>query len=115
MYFTLEEQRLTDSQGEAGFFVCWTIREAVAKATGKGLAGALALAGDWIVSAQNTTRMPDIEGRRWVVGHRSSGSLHLALAWQPTEAPNDDEHRQMANELDLAARNLSVQIDRHTD
>jgi 4'-phosphopantetheinyl transferase len=113
MYFTLEEQHLTDSQGEAGFFACWTLREAVAKATGKGLAGALAITGDWIVPAQNTTRVLAIEGRTWIVGHRSSGPLHLAMAWQPTAELHDNEHRQMANELDVAASNLNDVIGRH--
>jgi len=81
-YFSAAEIRWVAAEGEAAFLACWTMREAVAKLTGGGLAAALALDGAALLAGRNgMCRF----GAGWV-GHWDWGGGHLALAW--SEAPD---------------------------
>jgi phosphopantetheinyl transferase len=80
-YFSRAEQAAVEHDGEPAFLAFWTLREAVAKLGGDGLAAALAVDGDAVVSGRNGV----CRDRGWVAVHRQSSGFHLACAWQPAK------------------------------
>jgi len=75
-YFSAAESRLVAAEGEAALLALWTMREAIAKASGGGLAHALSLDGTALIAGRNGHC--HLEG--WRVAHRDLGGAHLAVA-----------------------------------
>ncbi|MEO0034499.1 MAG: hypothetical protein RLZZ501_522 [Pseudomonadota bacterium] len=73
------EIALVAAEGEPALLALWTMREALAKAGGGGLAAALAADGAALIAGRDgLCRLGP-----WRVGHRALGAAHLALAWRP--------------------------------
>jgi len=100
-----ECQAVAANGGDA-FLTSWVLREAMAKAEGTGLAGALALPGDWIAGVHDATRIVTVNDRRWIVAHRAHGDLHLAIAWLPGRLV-DGWAQHVDGEIDRAMRDLA--------
>jgi phosphopantetheinyl transferase len=82
-YFSQAECRVVAAEGEPALLAFWTMREAIAKALGGGLAQALALDGTGLVGGRNgSCREDDL----WAVAHQDCGDVHLAVAWSVAAA-----------------------------
>jgi phosphopantetheinyl transferase len=88
-----EELRAVARDGEAAFLAFWTLREAVAKLGGDGLAAALALDGATIVAGRNGS----CGAHGWLAAHRRLDGADLAIAWTPTRFHQDAE--KLLNEI----------------
>jgi phosphopantetheinyl transferase len=82
-YFSHEEQRAVAAEGEDAFLAFWTLREAMAKADGGGMAFALGLDGADLATSRNGAVLLHRKGQRWVIAHRGGADFHLAVAWAP--------------------------------
>jgi phosphopantetheinyl transferase len=81
-YFTSIERQLVKDWGAEGFLALWTLREAWAKAQGRGLELALGLDGAPLIAAVGgQARLGD-----WCLLHQRREGLHLALAAQGIDA-----------------------------
>lgn len=76
-YLSEAERRAVAAEGEAALLAFWTMREAVAKLGGGGLAEALSLDGTGLAEGRNGTCRSD----SWVLAHRDFGPIHMAVAW----------------------------------
>jgi phosphopantetheinyl transferase len=78
-----ERERARDT-GSAGFYRIWTLREAIAKATGEGLALATDCRDRVDQGPEDGTWQMQIDARSWSLSHRtltcSGDMLHLAVA-----------------------------------
>lgn len=82
-FLSAPEQAAVGREGEAALLAFWTLREAVAKALGGGLAEALGFDGTLLAGARDGARLFDLGGCRVAVAHVADPRLHLALAWVP--------------------------------
>ena len=85
-YFSAGEREAVTRGGDAAFLRCWTVREAVAKAEGTGLAGALRPGiGSMTVHGRPVWRVRH-GGATWHLGQRAIGTVTLAVALRPGPA-----------------------------
>jgi len=103
-YLSPEELCAVERDGEAAFLAFWTLREAVAKLGGDGLAAALALDGATIVAGRDGSCGAD----GWVAAHRRLDGADLAIAWAPGSVRNGAE--KLLNEIvdDMIAATLNL-------
>ncbi len=80
------ECRVVAAEGQPAFLAFWTMREAVSKLWGRGLAEALALDGSILPAGRNSRCAGLSQGRPWVMAHRQLGEVQLALAWAPPDS-----------------------------
>lgn len=81
------EVRAVERDGEAAFLAFWTLREAVAKLGGGGLAAALALDGAAILLGRDGS----CGAYGWAAAHRRLDGADLAIAWAPDLVHHDAE------------------------
>jgi len=75
-------------------FFQWTLREAIAKATGEGLSRALALHGAPLVAANGAPPAAiTVDGQNWLLASRRLGAVCMAVAWQPLPRAADPLRR----------------------
>lgn len=103
-YLSAKECRWIAAEGEDAFLAFWTMREAVAKAVGGGVALALALDGAALPGMRHGSGRITAAGRCWGLVHRHWGEFHLALAWSPAEGSADET--VMAEALNRACSNI---------
>lgn len=80
------ECRVVAAEGQPAFLAFWTMREAVSKLWGRGLAEALALDGSALPDGRNSLSFGQSQGHSWVMAHRQVGEVQLALAWAPPDS-----------------------------
>jgi phosphopantetheinyl transferase len=88
-YFSEVEIKAIDAEGETAFLSAWTLREAVAKAEGTGLTGAMNLDGACLMPARDRQHALTLEGEDWTLAHRHREALHLAVAWKSGQLSAD--------------------------
>lgn len=79
-YFSADERALAEARGEGGFLALWTLREAIGKAAGGGMARALSLDGVPLPSAVGDAARLSVDGTPCVVAQRGIGPVQLAVA-----------------------------------
>lgn len=98
-YLSAAERRAVAMDGEPALLAFWTMREAIAKLSGGGLAAALALDGAALPLGRNAC----CGGAEWVVAHRDCGAFQIAMAWSASPLP-DQAAAMLAAALDAALR-----------
>ncbi len=88
-YFSEAERKAVENEGETAFLSAWTLREAVAKADGAGLTGAMSLDGDRLIPARDRLHALTLDGASWTLAHRHRDVLHLAVAWKSGQLSAD--------------------------
>lgn len=88
-FFSPAECNAVAAEGERALLAFWTMREAVAKLSGEGLAAALAQDGTMLISGRNSICFGQGKDLPWVLAHRDLGAYHLAVAWAPDPLPPD--------------------------
>jgi phosphopantetheinyl transferase len=86
-YLSPTELRAVAEEGEPALLAFWTMREAMAKLAHDGLAGALALDGAAFAKARNASCSGTRDGQPWVLAHRETARLHVAIAWTAEHLP----------------------------
>ena len=100
-YLSPAERTAVEREGEAALLAFWTLREAIGKALGTGLAAALAVDGDALAPARGTVAPVTLDGRDWLLGQRGFPHFSVALAWLPPDgAAGVDGLRELAAALD---------------
>jgi phosphopantetheinyl transferase len=99
--FSEPERKAVETDGNAAFLSSWTLREAVAKAEGTGLTGAMKLDGECLMPAFGRQYALTLAGESWAVGHRNRETLHLAIAWKINQ-PQVDALTLIEDELSKA-------------
>ncbi|WP_161539687.1 4'-phosphopantetheinyl transferase family protein [Paramagnetospirillum kuznetsovii] len=79
-FFSPEEQDLIEIEGPTAFYDFWTIREAIGKADGGGLAAAMAVNGAALMGARHQTSRLEMDGTCWSIHHSHRHGLSIALA-----------------------------------
>lgn len=104
-YFSPPERAAVAEGGQGVLLALWTMREALAKLSGGGVAAALAQDGAALISGRNATCRGHLGTVPWVLAHRDYGDIHMALAWSAPSLPAG-----AAAALSSALRELSVTI-----
>jgi phosphopantetheinyl transferase len=97
-YLSPQEAEWTAERGEPGFLALWTLREALAKGVGRGLAAELASqpAASILKAANTGAAQCRWEGRDWLLAACPAADFVLAAAWSPTvTAPARAKEHQM--------------------
>lgn len=110
-YFSHAERTLVKAMGEPAFLACWTMREAVVKATGDSLGEALALDGDLFLPAMAGAAAVQLNGSTWGVAHRDLDDAQLGLAWRPPSGASLSD-TEIVCEVLTACRNINSTLDR---
>ncbi len=84
-FFSRAEQEAVAQAGESALLAFWTMREAMAKLRGGGVAEALGLDGAQFPHGRNSS----CSGGDWALAHRSLGDVHIAIAWSAATLPPD--------------------------
>jgi phosphopantetheinyl transferase len=79
-FFTPEEQSLIAAEGQAAFYDIWTMREAIGKGKGDGIAAALAISGKPLIGARHQVSQINLDGRLWSMRHFHLHGLSIAQA-----------------------------------
>ena len=80
-WLSAAEQARVAAEGEAALLAFWTMREAIGKLSGDGLALALAVDGAALAAARDGVCQGANGTLAWTVAHGRREGLHLALAW----------------------------------
>jgi phosphopantetheinyl transferase len=75
------ERMAVAREGEAALLDFWTMREALAKASGGTVLNALALDGSGLIAARNRVSPQSIDGRDYAIGQLAQAAFHIAIAW----------------------------------
>jgi 4'-phosphopantetheinyl transferase len=105
-YFSPAEQCAIRTDGELAMLSFWTLREAVAKAVGGGMAVALSLDGTALARARDGSATIGVGGLDWAVAHRNCGGFQLALAWSGSGAAGSDAETAVVAALDAARSSI---------
>lgn len=106
VYFTSAERRVVATIGESALLAFWTIREAVAKAAGGGLATALALDDPAVVAALGGSAIIRAAGMQWAVAQKSLASVQLAVAWSASDGLGRAAEPAVTSALDEAIASI---------
>ncbi|MBV9250636.1 MAG: 4-phosphopantetheinyl transferase family protein [Acetobacteraceae bacterium] len=83
------ERAVVATEGVQALLAFWTVREAIGKAYGTGLAGAFAVPGRPVIAARSSAIATAIGGNSMAVGHRDNNGTHIALAWLAPDGRHD--------------------------
>ena len=86
-YLSPAELQAVTEEGESALLAFWTMREALAKLSGGGLAEALAQPDVGFAKARNGSCSGSRHGAPWVLAHRETAQLHIAMAWTAKHLP----------------------------
>ena len=104
-YLSPAERRAVMVEGEPALLAFWTMREAIAKLAGGGIAVALALDGAALPGGRDATCRGDGTTGPWVMAHRDCGTFQIAVAWSAPALP-DDAAALLAARLNEALREI---------
>lgn len=97
------ERTAVAERGEAALLAFWTMREAIAKLSGGGMAEALALDGASLIAGRDATCHGASGPLPWVLAHRDCGTFQIALAWSAPDLPPDWAASVLSDVLDTLA------------
>jgi phosphopantetheinyl transferase len=80
VFFSPEEQLIIAAEGQAAFYDFWTMREAIGKGKGDGIAVALAISGEPLIGARHQVSQINLDGRLWSMRHFHFHGLSIAQA-----------------------------------
>jgi phosphopantetheinyl transferase len=96
-FFSEGERKVVAEEGEAALLAFWTMREAVSKLSGNGVAEALGLDGTPFPLGRNSS----CSGGDWVLAHRDCDVFQIAVAWSASPLP-PEAARMLEATLDKA-------------
>jgi len=107
-FFSAAERQAISEDGEGAFLAFWTMREAVAKESGGGLALALELDGEDLPHRRDATTVSRIHGRERILSHQDLGPCHITLTVLPDD-PYWTRNAALLSQVSISLSRLRIQ------